>query len=112
MLLDTAAAQGSSDEAVKSKTYVELAGQVSGIDVSRAAAYDFGIWSATSLCMGFICFLLSNCWLSSQVHGAVVYTSKLVSVEDMERLEIYLNSLEDALVHSQSELKASTTWFY
>lgn len=49
-----------------------------------------------------ICFHLQRCWLELQVHLLPLYSPFLLSLQDMDRLGIYFDSLTNNIIHKGS----------
>lgn len=106
ILIDTGAAKGSSAGSNQYKAYCEYVGQDPRIDRSKAATCHFGIGSTKSVGTASIIFPIGNLWLSFDAHVVEADTPILLSIDDMDRLGIYLNNLKDQLVHQDTALVA------
>lgn len=76
------------------------------IDSTQAATCHSDIRSVKSFGMASASFLIGNIWIYSYVHVMKADTPILLPIDDMDRLGIYLNNLEDKLSHPKSGLFA------
>lgn len=101
VLVDTEAARGGSPGANQYHASWSFVGQKPNVDRTRAAVCQLGIGSPTFQGMASIWFSIGDIWLSFNVHMGDADAHILQSTDDLERLEIYLNNVGDALVHPE-----------
>lgn len=106
VMVDTGAARGSSAGKTQYEAYRATIGKDVLIDESRAAKCHFGIGSAMSLGIAPINFPVGPMWLTCNAHIVDANTPILMSIDDMDLLGIYLNNLQNVLIHAKSGLKA------
>lgn len=109
IMIDTGAARGSSAGKAQYQAYCSKTGRQVNINESRAARCHFGIGSAVSLGTASITFPIGSFWVSFDAHIVDADTPILMSIDDMDRLGVYLNNLENVLVHSKTGSKVPIT---
>lgn len=106
VMVDTGAARGSSAGEAQYHAHCNFVGTQPNLDKSRAAVCHFGISSTKSKGVAPVTFPVGDIFLTFKVHVVDADTPILLSIDDMDSLGIYLNSLEDNLIHAESGLKA------
>lgn len=96
------AARDNCGKAAQYQAYCEFVGQDQSTDAAHAVAEHFGIGSATLYGMASISFTAENFWFSFDVQVVDATTTIFLSMDNMDRLSSYHNSLDDILVHPQS----------
>lgn len=107
VMVDTCAAKGSSAGKLQFEAYCSATGNKADIDKTRAAECHFGFGSAMSMGVAKTSFTLGSYWLSFHAHVLDTEPPILMSIDDMDRLGIYLNNLENALIQPKAGQKAS-----
>lgn len=109
IMIDTGAARGSSAGKAQYNAYCSFIGRSANIDDSRAARCHFGIGSAISLGTAPISFPIGPIWITFEAHIVDADTPILMCIDDMDRNELYLNNVENVLIHSKTKLEAPVT---
>lgn len=102
IMLDTGVAKSSSGSKEQYLAYCSMMGQQTDIDQQRARSVRFGIGTVMSLGMAIIEVPIERLWLSFDMHVVKADVPILVCIEDMDYMGVYLNRLEDKLVHPSS----------
>lgn len=109
VFVDTGAVRGGISGSAQYQAYSRYVGKKPIVDDGRAATSHFGIGSAKSFGMESVSFSIERIWFCFGVHVVEVDTSILSSIDDMSCLGIYLNNLEDKLIHPELGLLARIT---
>lgn len=102
IMIDTGATRGSSGGKRQFFNYCKAMGQKSVFDDICAARCHFGIETTISSGVGNIVFLVVKLWMSFDIHVVNADTPKLRSIDDMDRLGIYMQNLDNFLIHRDS----------
>lgn len=102
LMIDTGAARGSTSGSVQYKAYCDFIGKSPSVDDSRAAMCHFGIGSARSRGVASIEFPVGELWFTIEAHIVDADTPILLAIDDMDRLGIYFNNLENTVIHTSS----------
>lgn len=79
------------------------------IDSTRAASFRFAIGTTVSSEVGNIIYPVGNMWMSFDLHVVNFNTPILLSLDDMDRLGVYMKNLDDFFVHRASGEEAKIT---
>lgn len=107
ILIDTGAAKSSSAGFIQYEAYCKYFGRDPCMGRSKAVICHFRIGPTTSFGIEPIAFPIHSLWLTFDVHVVQADTPILLSIDDMDRLGIYLNYLDNQLVHQSTGLAAS-----
>lgn len=105
VMIEIGAARGSSAEKLRFDVFCSATENKALIDEACATKCHFEIGSATSIGIARISFRLGLYWLSFDAHIIDTNTLIIMSIDDMHRLGIHLNNLENALIQPETGLK-------
>ena len=100
ILIDTGCSKASTGGSAKYRAYCCLVGTPPDIDLSNRIVCHFGVGNAKSLGVATISFPLKDQKLSVSIHILDEDLPLLLSLADMDRLQLYYNNVEDKLIHT------------
>lgn len=106
VMIDTGAARVSTSEKLQYHVYCGVTGRNVDIDTVKAAVYHFSIGSTTSLGVAKINISIGGLWFSFNVDVVDADVPILMSIDDMDRIGVYYNSLDDKIVRPHTSAKA------
>lgn len=104
-MIDTGAARGNNTGKAHNLAYCAHVKQPFFLDVSRAAQCHFETGSTTSEGKAIIAYSNDTLWLSFDIHSIKAYLPMISSIDDMDRLSLYLNNLQILLLYQISAQK-------
>lgn len=102
ILIDTGCSRSSSGGLDQYRAYCQHIGIDENIDRSKTAVCKFGISSSQSVGVADVEFPISNIVLKFSMHIIDTDLPILLSLADMDRLQVHYNNLEDKLYHVPS----------
>lgn len=111
-MIDTGFARASSGGLLQYKSYCRHVGQAENIDTSKTVFCKFGISGNSSIGRARVKFPIQRIIMEITMHIIDEDVPLLLSLADMDRLNVYYKNLENRLVHSTYGKKARIKRYY
>lgn len=102
IMVDTGCSRASTGGVEQYRAYCKLMGRSPVIDPKRKCAIHFGNGSTTSIGIAVVDFPLGPTWVSIDVHVLTTRVPILLSLADMDRLQIFYNNLNDKVIQPET----------